>query len=109
MITHDIDEAIELGDQVAILSAAVLAQVGTPQQLLEEPVDAFVEGFVGKDRGYRALSFQPAHWLEPRGVRCGDAEAGAPGERNLLLDADAALGWADPTRPGYRLPLGATF
>ena len=65
LITHDIDEAIKLGDQVAILRVGgKLAQVGTPQQLLEEPADAFVEGFVGKDRGYRSLSFLPA--VEPR-------------------------------------------
>ena len=64
MITHDIDEAIKLGDQVAILRVGgKLAQVGTPQQLLDEPADAFVEGFVGKDRGYRSLSFQPASGL----------------------------------------------
>ena len=52
LITHDIDEAIKLGDQVAILRVGGrLAQVGTPQQLLDEPADAFVEGFVGRDRG----------------------------------------------------------
>ena len=52
LITHDIDEAIKLGDQVAILRVGGrLAQVGTPQELLEEPADAFVEGFVGRDRG----------------------------------------------------------
>ena len=61
LITHDIDEAIKLGDQVAILRVGGrLAQLGTPQQLLDEPADAFVEGFVGKDRGYRSrLSCRP--------------------------------------------------
>ncbi|MDN5804698.1 MAG: ATP-binding cassette domain-containing protein, partial [Microlunatus sp.] len=60
MITHDVDEAIKLGDQVAVLRVGgKLAQVGTPQHLLDEPADAFVEGFVGKDRGYRSLTFQP--------------------------------------------------
>ena len=45
LITHDIDEAIKLGDQVAILRVGGrLAQVGTPQQVLDEPADAFVEG-----------------------------------------------------------------
>src|SRR3712207_6493361 len=64
LITHDIDEAIKLGDQVAILRVGGrLAQVGTPQQLLEEPADAFVEGFIGKDRGFRSLSFLPADVL----------------------------------------------
>src|SRR5918995_3238482 len=60
-ITHDIDEAIKLGDQVAIMRVGGrLAQVGTPQQLLDQPVDAFVEGFIGRDRGYRSLSFASA-------------------------------------------------
>ena len=61
LITHDIDEAIKLGDQVAILRVGgKLAQFGTPQQLLDEPADGFVEGFIGRDRGYRALSFESA-------------------------------------------------
>ena len=64
LITHDIDEAIKLGDQVVILRVGGrLAQVGTPQELLDEPADAFVEGFVGTDRGYRSLSFLPAGGL----------------------------------------------
>ena len=63
-ITHDIDEAIKLGDQVAILRVGGrLAQVGAPQQLLNEPADDFVEGFIGRDRGYRSLSFLPASGL----------------------------------------------
>src|SRR4051812_21163913 len=83
MITHDIDEAIKLGDQVAILRVGgVLAQVGTPQQLLDEPADAFVEGFVGKDRGYRSLSFQPASGLALGNVQvvrdAGSAGGGGP-------------------------------
>jgi hypothetical protein len=72
LITHDIDEAIKLGDQVAILRVGGhLAQVGTPQQLLDEPADAFVEGFVGRDRGYRSLSFQPASTLDLDSVPVG--------------------------------------
>jgi osmoprotectant transport system ATP-binding protein len=64
MITHDIDEAIKLGDRVAIMRVGGhLAQVGTPQEVLDEPADAFVEGFVGRDRGFRSLSFQPASSL----------------------------------------------
>ena len=112
MITHDIDEAIKLGDQVAILRVGgKLAQVGTPQQLLDEPADAFVEGFVGKDRGYRSLSFQPAS-----GLGLGDVqvvrEAGYTGGDApvLVVDGDARpIGWSDPARPGSVLALGATF
>jgi osmoprotectant transport system ATP-binding protein len=57
-VTHDIDEAIKLGDQVAVLRVGGhLAQLATPAELLNRPVDAFVAGFVGRDRGYRALGF----------------------------------------------------
>ncbi len=57
-VTHDIDEAIKLGDQVAVLRVGgKLAQVADPAYLLAHPVDDFVAGFVGRDRGYRALGF----------------------------------------------------
>jgi osmoprotectant transport system ATP-binding protein len=112
LITHDIDEAIKLGDQVAILRVGGhLAQAGTPQQLLDEPADAFVEGFVGRDRGYRSLSFQPASSLALDGVPVVRDVASASGsEPTLVVDGDARpLGWVDPSRPGRTLPLGSTF
>ena len=57
-VTHDIDEAIKLGDQVAVLRVGgKLAQLAPPAELLARPIDAFVAGFVGRDRGYRALGF----------------------------------------------------
>jgi osmoprotectant transport system ATP-binding protein len=60
-VTHDIDEAIKLGDQVAVLRVGgKLAQLATPAELLSRPTDAFVAGFVGRDRGYRALGFAHA-------------------------------------------------
>ncbi len=64
-VTHDIDEAVKLGDQVAVLRVGgTLAQLATPAQLLADPVDDFVAGFVGRDRGYRALQFAEAPELE---------------------------------------------
>ena len=55
-VTHDIDEAIKLGDQVAVLRVGgTLAQLAAPAYLLAHPVDDFVADFVGRDRGYRAL------------------------------------------------------
>jgi osmoprotectant transport system ATP-binding protein len=57
-VTHDIDEAIKLGDKVAVLRVGgVLAQYDEPGQLLARPVDDFVDNFVGRDRGYRGLGF----------------------------------------------------
>lgn len=45
-ITHDIDEAIKMGNQIAILNAGELIQVGTPQQLLQQPVNDYVAEFM---------------------------------------------------------------
>ena len=65
-VTHDIDEAIKLGDQVAVLRVGgTLAQLAAPHELLSRPVDAFVAGFVGRDRGYRALGFAQVSSLNP--------------------------------------------
>jgi osmoprotectant transport system ATP-binding protein len=75
-VTHDIDEAVKLGDQVAVLKVGgKLAQLASPATLLTDPVDDFVAGFVGRDRGYRSLGFEPAGELpthqEPT-VKLGD-------------------------------------
>lgn len=55
-VTHDIDEAFLLGDQVVILEkGAKIAQVGSPDEIIEKPASDFVAEFVGVDRGARAL------------------------------------------------------
>jgi osmoprotectant transport system ATP-binding protein len=56
-VTHDIDEAITMGDHVAVLrEGGVLAQYGTPEELLVSPADDYVADFVGADRGLKRLS-----------------------------------------------------
>ena len=58
-VTHDIDEAIKVGDRIAILrEGGRLAQYDTPQQILEHPVDEFVAEFVGADRALKALALR---------------------------------------------------
>ncbi|GAA4019886.1 ABC transporter ATP-binding protein [Streptomyces plumbiresistens] len=60
-VTHDIDEAIKLGDNIAVFrTGGKLAQFDTPERLLAHPADDFVAGFVGQDRGIRRLSFVKA-------------------------------------------------
>jgi osmoprotectant transport system ATP-binding protein len=55
-VTHDIDEAFLLGDNVAILEeGGRIVQHGTPQEILASPANDFVSAFVGVDRGKRAL------------------------------------------------------
>ncbi|WP_248958076.1 ABC transporter ATP-binding protein [Sphaerisporangium perillae] len=87
-VTHDIDEAIKLGDTVAVLRVGGhLAQIADPSTLLAEPADDFVEGFLGKDRGIRRLSFVPAGGVAVR------AERDVPGWSVVLDGDDRPLGW----------------
>ncbi|MEO6497099.1 MAG: ABC transporter ATP-binding protein [Solirubrobacteraceae bacterium] len=74
-VTHDIDEAIKMGDRIAVLrEGGKLVQYATPAELLIRPTDAFVEGFVGADRALKRLSLE----------RVADAPLGPP-------DADAPV------------------
>ncbi len=58
-VTHDIDEAITMGDRIAILRpGGVLAQYDTPDAILANPADEFVEQFVGEDRALRRLALR---------------------------------------------------
>jgi osmoprotectant transport system ATP-binding protein len=56
-VTHDIDEAITMGDRIAILrEGGTLAQYDTPDAILAHPADDFVERFIGEDRALRRLA-----------------------------------------------------
>jgi osmoprotectant transport system ATP-binding protein len=64
-VTHDIDEAIKLGDRIAILRpGGKLAQYDTPMRILEHPHDDFVAEFVGADRALKALALHTLAELE---------------------------------------------
>ncbi|MBG6058330.1 ABC-type proline/glycine betaine transport system ATPase subunit [Cryobacterium sp. MP_M5] len=55
-VTHDVDEAFLLGDQVVILQeGGRIAQIGSPADILAHPANDFVASFIGADRGKRAL------------------------------------------------------
>jgi osmoprotectant transport system ATP-binding protein len=106
-VTHDIDEAIKLGDQVAVFrTGGVLAQFATPSELLADPADDFVAGFVGRDRGYRALSFMEADGIEldpeptvALGQSADQARATATDGWVLVVDHDKRpQGWVDVNR-----------
>jgi osmoprotectant transport system ATP-binding protein len=73
-VTHDIDEAIQMGDRIAILrEGGVLAQYDTPDAILAHPADDFVAKFIGEDRALRRLALkrlsdvplEPADGTEP--------------------------------------------
>jgi osmoprotectant transport system ATP-binding protein len=54
-VTHDVDEAIKLGDRVAVMRAGTLVQFAPPGELLAHPANDFVAQFVGSDRGLKRL------------------------------------------------------
>ncbi len=104
-VTHDIDEAIKLGDKVAIFRVGGrLAQVGSPQELLDNPADEFVADFVGRDRGFRALSFVSADKLEVEPV---SAYVDRTSGTRLVLDDDGRpQGWALEGSQSLAAPAG---
>jgi osmoprotectant transport system ATP-binding protein len=88
-VTHDIDEAIKMGDRVAVLQkGGVLAQYATPAELLMSPANDFVEDFVGADRALKRLSLIRVRdidlWKAPL-VRVGEPTSAA---RAAIEDAD---------------------
>jgi osmoprotectant transport system ATP-binding protein len=80
-VTHDIDEAIKMGDRIAILrEGGVLAQYDTPREILTHPADSFVAQFVGADRGLKRLALTTLAELqlgEPNGHGVGTPPGGA--------------------------------
>jgi osmoprotectant transport system ATP-binding protein len=88
-VTHDIDEAIKMGDRIAILQkGGKLAQYAPPAELLMAPADRFVEDFVGADRALKRLALQRVRdvdlWKAPL-VRTGEPVAEA---RAKLADSE---------------------
>jgi osmoprotectant transport system ATP-binding protein len=116
-VTHDIDEAIKMGDLVAVLRDGRLAQFGTPQEVLTNPASDFVARFVGADRGLKRLALARVRELELQPAvttRIGDdaAEArrradGDPlGYLLVVDDLDRPVGWMhrDALPPDGALP-----
>ena len=104
-VTHDIDEAIKMGDHIAVLQkGGKLAQYAPPAELLMFPANPFVEDFVGSDRALKRLALQRVRdvdlWKAPL-VRVGEPVAEARAKLSdadvpypLLVDDDGRpLGW----------------
>src|SRR5688500_14201198 len=106
-VTHDIDEAIKMGDLVAVLQVGgVLAQFGPPAELLANPASDFVARFVGADRGLKRLSLRTVAELAFRNVATvREGDDGAVARQTLqqadfryalLVDDDGRpIGWLD--------------
>ena len=92
-VTHDIDEAVRVGDRIALLDfGAKVEQYATPAEILGHPANAFVSGFLGHERVLKLLAVtpvDPAHLHHPRSPEAGEGsrlEAGTS-----LADALASL------------------
>ncbi len=106
-VTHDIDEAIKMGDLVVVMQqGGRIAQVGAPADLLAQPASEYVARFVGADRGLKRLSLYRVGDVQLRpapSVQVGQptAEVSAlaqqSGDRFVLLLSDTGrpLGWVD--------------
>jgi osmoprotectant transport system ATP-binding protein len=94
-VTHDIDEAIKMGDRIAILhEGARVAQYATPAEILMDPADEFVEDFVGADRALKRLALMRVSdislWKAPL-ARAGEPSAKV---RALLEEPDVEVPYA---------------
>lgn len=96
-VTHDINEAIKMGDKIAIFNAGRLVQFGTPEEILTSPINSFVENFIGHDRVVKKLNlFHVEEVMQPVGseVRRSDFKAFAqttsslPDALSMLLEYD---------------------
>jgi osmoprotectant transport system ATP-binding protein len=81
-VTHDIDEAIKMGDRIAILRDGALVRYDTPEAILASPGNAFVESFVGSDRALKRLA---------------------------LIRADSAVEPSGPIAPAHSIPAQTTL
>jgi osmoprotectant transport system ATP-binding protein len=105
-VTHDIDEAIKMGDLVAVFqTGGILAQFGSPLEILAGPASEFVARFVGQDRGLKRLSLlrvSDVPLATPVTARIGEPTAEArqrvasvPYRYLLIVDAaNRPQGWA---------------
>ncbi|MEO8570554.1 MAG: ATP-binding cassette domain-containing protein [Chloroflexota bacterium] len=98
-VTHDIDEAIKMGDLVAVFqTGGILAQFGTPLDILAAPASAFVARFVGQDRGLKRLSLLRVSDVDLRpAVTARPGDSAEDARRRALDDPDRYLLLIDPS------------
>jgi len=88
-VTHDIDEAIKMGDRIAVMRAGELVQYDTPERLLSAPADDFVSTLVGRNRSIKRL-----HLIKVRDVVRSDVPVVRPG--SSLEEVKSALQVCNP-------------
>lgn len=103
-VTHDIDEAVRLGDHIAVFGPqGRLQQYDKPETVLAAPATSFVASFVGRDRGYRGLSFRSAQSVTMHPIHTATEDEMSTlrldqGQWVLVVDSQCRpLGWIDAT------------
>ncbi|MFB9320374.1 ABC transporter ATP-binding protein [Cryptosporangium minutisporangium] len=110
LVTHDIDEAVKLGDLVCVMEVGGrIGQFDTPERLLAAPSDAFVEEFLGADRGVRRLSFVGSDGLDLDTARVVTSGTSANTWRLLVDAAGRPEGWLAPGSSDGPQPAGRVF
>jgi len=106
IVTHDLDEAMRMGDKVAVLQeGGVLAQLATPEQLLAVPANDFVRRFVGGDAPLRRLALARVHELPLIPLDVAQAQG-----FGLLVDAAGLpVQWATGQPVRARIAIDATL
>jgi len=105
-VTHDIDEAIKMADRIAILNVGgVLEQFASPEEILREPANEFVEKFVGAERGLKRLALLKVSDIEIEdGPIVGPSATTEEARRQMekfgfdwvsVVDGGELLGWVD--------------
>lgn len=87
-VTHDVFEAVKMGDRVAILDAGRLQQVDRPPQLVEQPANPFVDSFLGQHRFQLSLLTRSIASLVER---ADEGESGGADERPILRIRDSLI------------------
>ena len=110
-VTHDVDEAVTMGDRIAVLSqGGLLQQHDTPAELLAHPATPFVADFIGADRGLRRLAVTPIDLMDLYtppvvGARTSlsqarkAVEAGGTHWAVVVNEQGRLLGWVEPGSP----------
>jgi osmoprotectant transport system ATP-binding protein len=104
LVTHDIDEAIKLGDLVALFNVGgILEQFGTPEELLRDPANEFVERFLGRERGLKRMALLKVSDVERSAGPVVPCTATPEEAKEVMarfgtewvgvLDGDELLGW----------------
>ncbi len=88
-VTHDIDEAIKMGDRIAILrEGSHIAQYDTPERILVDPADEFVADFIGRGASLKRLSLSRVRDIELGEWPTVDEDTGSADARRTLLASD---------------------